>query len=203
MSGTGGIEVRPARTGEQDELAAVLMEALGVKYGPALGPRAQEALRALIGEELAAGHHGYLVAVREGRLVGAVHLATADDRPPPAVLPTLRRECGPLRAVWALSALSLLGHRGLARDEAHIGELSVREDARRAGVASALLAALADRARAMGKRRLTLWVTVENDAARRLYARNGFRDVRRRRWRAGRLVFGSAGAVLMERRIAP
>jgi len=206
MSGRAGDPagegVRRARRGEHAALAAVLLDALGSKYRPALGPHAEAALGELIAAELEAGAHGYLVAERDGRVVGAAHLATAEDPPPPPALDTLVRTCGRVRALWALATLSLLGHGGLQRDEAHVSELAVRADARRRGVARSLLHALDDEARARGKRRVTLWVTWENAAARALYAGHGYREVRREPWRVGRFVFGARGAVLMERRLA-
>ncbi|HWH13171.1 MAG TPA: GNAT family N-acetyltransferase [Miltoncostaeaceae bacterium] len=196
-----GTVVRHAHPGEHGDVAAVLVDALGSKYRPALGPHAQEALAELIAAELDGGSHGYVVAERGGRVVGAAHLATAEDPPPPPAYDTLAQTCGRLRAVWALAVLSLLGHGRLARDEAHVSELAVHSGARRQGVGRALLRALDDEARARGKRRVTLWVTWENAGARALYEGHGYREVRREPWRMGRWVFGARGAALMERRL--
>lgn len=62
--------------------------------------------------------------------------------------------------------------------ECHVGELYVREGARRAGVASALLDRVEEWARRRNCVRLGLNVDVENRAARALYEQRGL-DVRR------------------------
>ena len=42
-----------------------------------------------------------------------------------------------------------------------------------------------------------------NDAALALYAAEGFREARRRRWFVGRLLFRAPGAIFMERVLGP
>ena len=56
-------------------------------------------------------------------------------------------------------------------------------------------------AAARGKSRMTLWVTDDNAPARALYAGLGFTERTDRRWRVGRLIFGSRGAILMEKQL--
>lgn len=68
----------------------------------------------------------------------------------------------------------------VAADEAEILTLAVRTDARRRGVASRLVAAVARRAAAMGATRLFLEVAEDNGAAQALYARLGFEPAGRR-----------------------
>ncbi len=70
-------------------------------------------------------------------------------------------------------------------------------------MATALLAMCETEARRHDRTRLTLWVTITNAAARPLYARAGFREVRRRRWIIARMLFHAPGAILMERALRP
>lgn len=63
------------------------------------------------------------------------------------------------------------------RDEAHILNLAVHPDARRQGVASAMLRSGIDAARSAGARILYLEVRKSNEAAQRLYEGFGFKQV--------------------------
>lgn len=194
--------VRTARPDDVAALADVLMEALGVKYRPALGPRARPALVRLIRDEIISGGTGYLVAVRDGEVIGAAHLSVAEEPGLAGIGSRLAACVGRVRATWALAVLSLLAHGPLDHDEAYIGELGVAPSARRSGVATRMLDEIERRAAQRGKRRMTLWVTTENAGARALYARLGFREVRHRRWLLGGPLFGSRGALLMEKEVA-
>ncbi len=195
------LRVRPARPDDAPALADILMEALGVKYRPALGPRSRDALEAVVRREMDAGASGYVVACSAAGIVGAAHLAVAEDPRPAGMTAVMAEVVGRTRAVWASVVLSLLAHGPLARDEAYVGELGVRADARRSGVATALMAHLERTAAELGKGRLTLWVTTDNAAARALYAGLGFREVEHRRWLVAGMLFGSPGAVLMEKAV--
>jgi ribosomal protein S18 acetylase RimI-like enzyme len=63
----------------------------------------------------------------------------------------------------------------LAPDEAHVRMLGVHPEARRSGVATKLIEACIERARAAGKTRLTLHTTPRMRAAQAMYERLGFR----------------------------
>lgn len=63
----------------------------------------------------------------------------------------------------------------LEPDQAHVRMLGVHPDARRRGVARALMDASLEEARRSGKRRITLETTESMSAARRLYESMGFR----------------------------
>jgi ribosomal protein S18 acetylase RimI-like enzyme len=111
-------------------------------------------------------------------------------------------ELGWLAAARAATVFSLLAHSALAPDEAYVEELAVDASARRLGAARALLAACEEHAVRRGKRRLTLWVTANNDPALALYSRLGFRVRRRRRSiLVGRILFRAPGALYMEKRL--
>jgi ribosomal protein S18 acetylase RimI-like enzyme len=191
--------VRPAAPGDAGAVASILATALGAKYGPAMGPRAEEALRALVADEVARADHGYWVAELGGRVVGAAHLAVAGEAADRDVGRRLTAVLGRARATWALSTLALLSHGPLGDDDAHIGEVGVVPDARRRGVARALMLRVEERARELGKTRLSLLVTTENAPAIALYRDLGYTVRRRTRWYAGRAVFGSRGALIMEK----
>jgi ribosomal protein S18 acetylase RimI-like enzyme len=195
-------QIRHAEYADAAAVGALLATALAPKYRPTLGHRAAEALTGIIGHELRTPTHGYWVAERDARVIGAAHLATAEDAPPSGVAHRLAHVIGWTRALWALSALSILAHGPLEQDEAYVGELAVAPDARRQGVGVMLMLHLDAQAEARGKSRVTLWVTDDNDAARALYTGLGFTEHAGRRWHLGRLIFGSRGAILMEKQLA-
>jgi len=70
----------------------------------------------------------------------------------------------------------IVGHAGLwfTLDEAHVTNVAVHPDARRTGVASALMLALADEAIGRGCVAWTLEVRVSSEGAQELYRRFGF-----------------------------
>ena len=84
-------------------------------------------------------------------------------------------------SLWlvARDAAGLLGYVGSQSvpDEADMMNLAVRPDARRQGVAQALLRALEAALRENGIRSLTLEVRTGNESAIRLYTQAGFRQV--------------------------
>ncbi|MBJ7456267.1 MAG: GNAT family N-acetyltransferase [Thermoleophilia bacterium] len=197
------VAVRAAAEDDAEAVAALVAEALGDKYRPALGAGAQAAIAALVRRDVAGpGTNRRWVAEIDGRVAGSVTMSLgrdADEGFPAAVAEAV----GWPRAIRATLVLSLLGHGQLDADEAYIDELAVADWARRRGVGRALLETCAVEAAEAGRRRLTLWVTVGNVAGRALYARAGFGERRRRRVLAGRLLFRAPGAILMERRLAP
>jgi ribosomal-protein-alanine N-acetyltransferase len=103
----------------------------------------------------------------------------------------------PPRESWGADAISLqlglpgafglIDDRGgmllgrVAADEAEVLTLAVAPAVRRQGIATALLRAARDRARALGAHAMFLEVAVGNTAAVMLYRREGFAEVGRRR----------------------
>jgi ribosomal-protein-alanine N-acetyltransferase len=69
----------------------------------------------------------------------------------------------------------------LVTDEVHLLAIATHPDARRGGVAAALVRHLIDGAQARRSRLVTLEVRAGNDAARGLYTRFGFADIATRR----------------------
>lgn len=201
--GSAAPAIRHADDADAPAIARLLMEALGSKYRPALGPRAEAALAVLVRRELQAEltPPGYLVAGAAADLAGVVHLGVEGARDD-GLIGEVARVVGWPRAAWAGFSMSILSHGCLGPDEAYVEELAVAPHHRRRGVARLLLAACEDEARRRGKRRLALWVTSDNAAAIALYRGAGFRVARRRRWLVGRLVFRAPGALLMEKGLA-
>lgn len=191
---------RRATAADAPAVAAILVEALGEKYRPALGGAAARIVEGEVRNASAASRGGYFVAEADGRIVGAAHLAVGDPTES-GFMARVAAEVGRWRALWALAVLSLLGEDQRAPDEAHVEELSVAPAARRRGVGTALMAALEIEARRAGTTRLTLWVTTSNDGALALYRGLGFTRADRRRWLVGRWVFGAPGALYLEKRL--
>jgi ribosomal-protein-alanine N-acetyltransferase len=79
----------------------------------------------------------------------------------------------------ALEEEQVVGYGGLADfgTEAHVMTLGVRADRQRHGLGDRLLAGLLTEASRRRIDRVLLEVAADNDAARRLYARHGFRPV--------------------------
>ncbi|MFK7919778.1 MAG: ribosomal protein S18-alanine N-acetyltransferase [Ilumatobacter sp.] len=90
---------------------------------------------------------------------------------------TARQRPAPERGGVAKRARgAIVGHAGLwfTHDEAHVTNVAVHPDARRGGVATALMLALADEARARGCVAWTLEVRVTSEGAQELYRNFGF-----------------------------
>jgi ribosomal protein S18 acetylase RimI-like enzyme len=141
------MEVRAARSDEHGEAGAVT--ALAYREFVRPGETAwEEYLEQIADVEARARTATVLVAVEDERILGSATLELErriDDDDPP-----------------------------LAADEAHIRMLGVDPEARRRGVALALMAACFDRARAAGRTRVTLHTTHRMKVAQAMYERMGF-----------------------------
>lgn len=192
------VRIRQATERDADAIAGILAEGLGDKYRPAFGRHTGAALAAIVRESRDRPPAGYRVAVdADDRPVAVAHLSLEPSIA--SIHDAVAREVGTLTALRASIVLMAFAKGRMGHDEAHLDELSVSPAARRQGIATALLEECAAVAAAAGKRRLTLWVTGDNTGARALYERTGFRVARRRAWFVGRLLFGSRGALQMER----
>ncbi len=193
------LTIRPAEGDDALAIAQLAAMALEDKYRPALGRRAVAGIAALVRRDLATttGTRRWAAEI-DGRLAGSVSLVLG-RQVEAGFLGALAHAIGWPWAIRGTLVLGLLGHSRIAADEAYVDELAVADWARRRGVARALLEACQATAEAEGCARLTLWVSINYEAARSLYADAGFREVRRRRWPAGRLLFRAPGAIFMER----
>ncbi|MDT8436066.1 MAG: ribosomal protein S18-alanine N-acetyltransferase [Gemmatimonadota bacterium] len=93
----------------------------------------------------------------------------------------MRRPSADLTVAEADGAVAGFSVTWTVADEAELGNLAVADGWRRRGVGRALLAGVVAHVRARGVRALFLEVRESNEAARRLYEREGFRTVGRRR----------------------
>jgi ribosomal protein S18 acetylase RimI-like enzyme len=191
---------RLATAADAAGIARILTEALGDKLRPAFGGHAAAVMTALVAHDLGRRAVRYWVVERDGAVVGAVHLALAQE-PDPGFAARVADIAGWRRALWATLVLTVLAHGRLAPDEAYVEELGVAREARRGGVGRALMLACEDEARRRGKSRLTLWVTANNAAGIALYRSLGFTVARRRVWLWGRVLFRAPAALFMEKRL--
>jgi len=76
-----------------------------------------------------------------------------------------------------------------APSRAEIKRMRVRPALQGQGFGQALLSALEHRARDLGYRTLHLDTTTRQEAARHLYAKNGYREVRRSAWQGLHMIF--------------
>ena len=192
--------MRVAGPDDVDAMTEILVEGLGAKLHPAFGASAAEAVRAMIGHEVAHPDPAYRVATDASGVVGVVHLDIGVVRSP-SLLSAIRRRVGWLVAARATVVLAALGPPVPRRDEAVIEELAVRPDARRRGVARALIERCENDARDLRRRMLILQVTLDNAPALGLYRELGFGTRSRQRWRLRRRLFGSPGAMIMEKSV--
>ena len=149
-------------------------DAFGAKLGVALGP-AGKALPFLTRCAIPARALSAVDGGSPGRLCG---LATLRDAASGGFIGAgfgdLRAGYGTVGALWRGALLSLIDSRPQP-GALMVESLCVAPEAGGRGIGTALLMRAADRARAQGYRQLVLDVIEENDAARRLYERLGFR----------------------------
>ena len=109
---------------------------------------------------------------------------------------------GPWQAIRILFNLLLLAGRGAKSDEFVVDVVAISEASRGLGLGTALMERAEDRAREMGKRRMTLQVIGENAGAIRLYERLGFRTVRTQGGFLVRLAVKATDVRTMEKRLS-
>jgi ribosomal protein S18 acetylase RimI-like enzyme len=196
------VTVRPA---EPDDGADDLLYVSARRYYDAYAGGEAAARRMLRRVHPRPGHSASVavsrVAEAEGRVVGVIvgfpsgdgeelarhFLALTAPRIPPWRWPRLVRH---LNAAAGLSPSPAAG-------SWYVDALAVAEDARRQGVARALLADAEAIARATGATGVSLDTGLENAAARRLYETGGFeqRDIRRAKSERAARAIGGAGFV--------
>jgi ribosomal protein S18 acetylase RimI-like enzyme len=145
-----GIEVREATPDEHEEAGRVTALAYR-EFARPDDPDWERYLARIADVRARAERTTILVAVEEGRILGSVTLeldGRTEDEDADAPL---------------------------APDEAHLRMLGVHPEARRRGVARALVQACIERARAAGRRRVTLNTTSRMRAAQAMYEGMGFR----------------------------
>jgi ribosomal protein S18 acetylase RimI-like enzyme len=193
-----GARIRVAEPGDEPAIVDILVKGLGAKLLPAFGKAAGRAVAAMVRYEVSHPDAAYRVASEDGRVLGVVHLDSGTTREP-SLLTAIRREVGWVTTARATAVLAALAPPLPRHDEAVVEELAVHPEARRRGIASALLDRCEHDAMQLGKSALILQVTTDNDAAIGLYREFGFQVRSRRRWRMRRRLFHSPGALIMEK----
>lgn len=190
--------VRVAEPRDRDAMTEILVEGLGAKLLPAFGSAANAAVSAMLDAELGGAHCGYFVAVLDDEVAGVVHLDTGQPRDS-LLLNDIRRAVGAFATLRATVVLGALSPPIPTREEAMIEELAVRDSARRRGVAREMIRRCEIEARHRSRSTMILQVTSDNEGAIALYERTGFRVRSRRRWMLRQRLFGSPGALIMEK----
>ena len=136
-----------------------------------------------------------------GQFLGILTFQTKEQEFYRLDLRTVFTRFWPLRAIRVLLNAVLLAD-GPGPGEFIVDSLAVSPASRGLGVGAALMQKAEEKARAMGKRRMSLGVIGENEGAIRLYERLGYRTTRTWRGRMVRLVSGSAEVRRMEKPLA-
>ena len=198
------VVVRRAVAADAPALAAIVAQAFAEKFLPAFGTEAR-AIRALtpyLAAQIERRGNYVFVAVVDGIVAGTVSVSTqrGSVRGVPGMF---SRTVGFWGMVRALLVLSLLGDPAPAPDEAFVEVLGVASEWRRRGIGRALMVAAEEHARALHKRRLTLYVTAHNHPAQALYRACGLTVRRKRPSVTGRVFFRAPGVWRMEKPLTP
>lgn len=173
--------VRGATPSDDEALGRILWEAFGRKMHPFLRPRGPQNPQ-IFADLLAAGalrrESARVVALAEGTPVGVcfVRLPGVPYGAIPPMAGLALRHGGPWRALWTFFGLLMLDEPARP-GVATITLLAVAPESRGQGAGGALLGTVEAEVRARGLHRLALHV-IENNPARRLYERHGFRTLR-------------------------
>ena len=181
----GAIRVRPAREGDLEAAAAILVAGFRGQFEAAFAERVDRAERIVartLTLEVPRGLPGLYVAEVERRVVGTIALRRqtdpyASDWESSGILVDELGLWGGLRAMFCFSLLD----QSCGHDEVYVSDVAVAPTMRRQGVGTALLAHADQVARAWGKAALALDVTARNETAIRLYRQSGYVVQRRRR----------------------
>ncbi len=143
------LEIRPVRLEEHDEAGRVTALAYD-EFAPGSDSPNPD-YRARLADVVTRTRHALvLAAVEDGRVLGTVTLETGDRVPGSRDRPSV------------------------ADDEVHVRMLGVHPEAQRRGIGRALMEAVIEVARSMGRRRITLDTTESMVAAQKLYESMGF-----------------------------
>lgn len=140
-------------------------------------------------------------ATVDGKLCGLLTFQTADQEFYHLNLVSAFTRFLPWRAVRMLFNLILLVDDGVGPDEFVVDSLAVDPSYRGMGVGTTLMRRAEEKARSMGKRRMSLWVIGENEGAIRLYERLGYETTKTLQGFLVRLAAESAEVRRMEMQV--
>lgn len=198
-------EVRPAVRSDVPAIADLLLEGFGHEYGGMMrqraGKRFIERIHALPGRL-----SGIVVAVdTDNQPIGVAGMRTRELHPrnDGAEEQAMFEELGIASSILLdlRASLSEPAPYQPRANEAYIYSVSVTRAWRGKGVADGLLHHLHFRARGLGKTAAMLEVVETNQPGRRLYLRNGYEIVRRRRGLLAWLPFGAPALLLMRKQL--
>ena len=142
-----------------------------------------------------------LSATVDGKLCGVLTFQTADQEFYHLNLVSAFTRFLPWRAVRMLFNLMLLVDDGVGPDEFVVDSLAVDPSYRGMGVGTTLMRRAEEKARSMGKRKMSLWVIGENEGAIRLYERLGYETTKTLQGFLVRLAAESAEVRRMEMQV--
>ncbi|MDR2845645.1 MAG: GNAT family N-acetyltransferase [Candidatus Methanoplasma sp.] len=133
--------------------------------------------------------HRYLIAKEEGRIVGVIHLKVKGTETRGASFSVLLKKYGFGAARRFRTGMSALREK-VPEGDCYIAMISVAEDQRGKGIATELLRAAKEFVVTKGYRRLTLYVSKDNEAASKAYLKFGFKIMWETNNVAERIIFG-------------
>ena len=177
--------------------ADLYWQAFGGKLGPVMGPpdRAQTYLCRVMRLDQC------FAVVQDNVLRGMVGLHSETGTFAGGTARDFGAVYGPLRGLWRLKLLMLVGGKDADKDALMIDGFSVQASARGQGVGAALLEAVLSYARAQGCDSVQLDVVSSNWRARAFYQRHGFTVQSKREIGPLRFIFGFDSTVRMQREL--
>ncbi len=175
------ITIRAATPADIDDVVAVHRDAFNDKFLAAFGRAKFQIGVDLMAEtwrrQGTAGLQGMWVAIIDNQIVATIALRariTMRQLPPVPVEWLFIKALGVTRAMYALTALSIIDH-PIANNELYISDVAVRRNYQRRGVARALLQHAVSEARRLNLSSLCLLVSASNTPAITLYTQAGYR----------------------------
>lgn len=178
---------------ERARIARMYWQASGPKLGKVMGPepRALAFFERVLDPEFAIS-----ARAPDGALLGVAGFKTSEGALTGGKVADLRAIYGMLSLAWRLPLLAML-ERDLEPGILLMDGIFVTPEARGHGVGTALLAAIKDKARALGCTHVRLDVIDTNPRARALYERQGFVGEGTEHLGLLRVVFGFSSALRM------
>lgn len=184
---------------ERPRVATLYWQAFGGKLGRILRPKAR-AVR-FIASALSPAH-AFCARDPNGKIIGVAGFKTPSGSLVNGTARDFRQHYGPLGGRIRAAILTLI-ERDTDNERFLVDGIFVAPESRNQGVGTALLNAVAAEARTRGYRQIRLDVSDNNDGARALYERQGFRVAGHDKIGLLRHVFGFSGATTMVRAVNP